>query len=91
LSQLALAERAGCNQFTVAKLERGQQEPAWPLVLALANALGVNCLAFVDDETGEPREKRGPGRPPSRKAETDEDQEKGKPERKKGRGRVDGT
>jgi DNA-binding XRE family transcriptional regulator len=47
LSQQELAERTGCNKFTVAKLEQGKQEPAWPLVLAFCRALGVNCLAFV--------------------------------------------
>jgi transcriptional regulator with XRE-family HTH domain len=48
LTQKQLAEKAGCNVFTVAKLERGSQEPAWPLVLALAKALGVDCTAFGD-------------------------------------------
>jgi transcriptional regulator with XRE-family HTH domain len=50
-TQAQLAERAGCNSFTVAKTERGEQEPAWPLVLALARALGVGVAAFVADET----------------------------------------
>jgi transcriptional regulator with XRE-family HTH domain len=59
VTQKELAERAGCNVFTVAKLERGAQEPAWPLVLALAQALGVNCLAFTEEQTsgGEQRKK----------------------------------
>lgn len=51
LTQPGLAEKAGCNKFTVAKLERGTQEPAWPLVLALAKALGVECTAFIAEET----------------------------------------
>ena len=63
LSQLPLAEKAGCNQFTVAKLERGLQEPAWPLVLALAKALGVDCEAFNGAAADEPAERRSPGRP----------------------------
>jgi hypothetical protein len=48
--------------FTVAKLERGVQEPAWPLVLALAKALDVNCLAFTDETNTEavtPKTRRG--------------------------------
>ncbi|MCI0462267.1 MAG: helix-turn-helix transcriptional regulator [Gemmataceae bacterium] len=49
LTQAQLAEKAGCNQFTIAKLERGVQEPAWPLVLALAQALDVTCLEFVNE------------------------------------------
>jgi transcriptional regulator with XRE-family HTH domain len=47
LSQRELAEEAGCNTNTLAKLERGEQEPVWPLVLALARALGVEVTAFV--------------------------------------------
>jgi len=50
LSQRELAERAGCNVFTLSKLERGTQEPAWPLVRALARALGVTCAAFETTE-----------------------------------------
>jgi transcriptional regulator with XRE-family HTH domain len=46
LTQEQVAERAGCNQFTVAKLEGGRQEPAWPLVLQLADALGVSTEEF---------------------------------------------
>jgi transcriptional regulator with XRE-family HTH domain len=61
LSQQGLAESAGCHWMTVAKLERGAQEPAWPLVLALAKALGVSCEAF---QNGEPAEPRPRGRPP---------------------------
>jgi transcriptional regulator with XRE-family HTH domain len=69
MSQRELAELAGCNQFTVAKLERGLQEPAWPLVLALAKALGVTCLAFLNDQSGGDQQRRGPSRPPARKME----------------------
>jgi transcriptional regulator with XRE-family HTH domain len=72
LTQRALAERAGCHLMTIAKLERGAQEPAWPLVLALTRALGVDCLAFAGESgvqttpntsPGPPPEKRGRGRP----------------------------
>lgn len=47
MSQQALADAAGCHKFTVSKLERGAQEPAWQLVLALARALGCGVEAFV--------------------------------------------
>jgi transcriptional regulator with XRE-family HTH domain len=47
LTQKALADRAGCHPMTLAKLERGVQEPAWQLVLVLAEALGVPVEAFV--------------------------------------------
>jgi hypothetical protein len=59
--------RAGCNQFTAAKLEGGFQEPAWPLVLALAKALGVTCEAFNGKAAPTQAEARPRGRP--RKAE----------------------
>jgi DNA-binding XRE family transcriptional regulator len=48
LSQQGLADRAGCNKFTVTKLEAAKQEPAWPLVLAICRALGVTCQALAD-------------------------------------------
>jgi transcriptional regulator with XRE-family HTH domain len=82
LSQRELAELAGCNQFTVAKLERGLQEPAWPLVLALAKALDVTCEAFNGEAAGEATEQRSPGRPPARKADAGE-----APPAKRGRSR----
>jgi transcriptional regulator with XRE-family HTH domain len=63
LTQGQLADRAGFHGFTVAKLEQGLQEPTWPTVLALAAALGVNCLAFVAEGRGEQAEARRPGRP----------------------------
>jgi transcriptional regulator with XRE-family HTH domain len=68
LTQQELAERSGCHPMTITKLERGVQEPAWPLVLALAKALDVTCEAFSGEATGGPAERRPPGRPPARKA-----------------------
>jgi transcriptional regulator with XRE-family HTH domain len=59
LTQQALAERSGCHAMTVAKLERGVQEPAWPLVLALAKALDVDCKAFEGDPKEIPEPRRG--------------------------------
>jgi transcriptional regulator with XRE-family HTH domain len=63
LTQRELADKAGCNPFTVAKLEGGFQEPAWPLVLALARALGVSCAAFDGEAPGGPPKARPRGRP----------------------------
>ena len=45
--------------MTIAKLERGRQEPAWPLVQALCQPLRVNCSAFEKEPTGEYEPKRG--------------------------------
>jgi putative transcriptional regulator len=89
LTQKELADRAGFHHFSVAKLEQGVQEPTWPTVLALARALGVNCLAFtVEDGGAEPvPQKRGPGRP--RKQPQAETQAAGKaPTRNRGKGRA---
>jgi transcriptional regulator with XRE-family HTH domain len=78
LTQAQLAERAGLYSFSVAKLEQGVQEPTWPTVLALAQALGVNCLAFCPDATlGEPptdSPKPGPGRPQKQRFPSLDDQ-----------------
>lgn len=46
LTQKELAERAGIYPTTLSKLERGQSEPAWPLVLALARVLNVPADVF---------------------------------------------
>jgi transcriptional regulator with XRE-family HTH domain len=50
LTQGKLAEMATCHRFTIAKLEQDRQEPAWPLVLLLADALGVEVTAFRPDK-----------------------------------------
>jgi transcriptional regulator with XRE-family HTH domain len=64
LTQVQLAERAGLHLHGVTKLEQGEREPAWSTVLTLAEALGVNCLAFVDNpDSNEALPKRGRGRP----------------------------
>jgi transcriptional regulator with XRE-family HTH domain len=85
LTQRQLAEHAGCNAFTVAKLERGAQEPAWPLVLALARALNVSCEAFTQPVDGPaPEPKRG--RPPKALADPPAEPE---PKRPRGRPRKD--
>src|SRR5262245_25951168 len=62
MSQAQLADDAGVNVFTISKTERGLQEPAWPLVLALAAALGVEVGAFVANGAA-PQEARPRGRP----------------------------
>jgi DNA-binding XRE family transcriptional regulator len=87
LTQGALAERAGCNPFTVAKLEGGRQEPAWPLVLALARALGVSCEAFNGAVAGEPAQARPRGRPPKAREPAAPEQP---PKRRRGRPRKGG-
>jgi transcriptional regulator with XRE-family HTH domain len=68
LTQQQLGERAGCHTMTIAKLEAATQEPAWPLVLALAGALGVPVGAFVCEGKNEPAPNRPRGRPPKQPA-----------------------
>lgn len=62
LTQAQLAERAEMHLQGITKLEQGLREPAWATVLALAEALGVNCLAFMDGAEA----KRPRGRPRKR-------------------------
>lgn len=85
LSQKELAERVGCHYMTISELERGTQEPAWPLVRALARALGVSCSAFEaegDKTTAEPARPRG--RPRKRDSEQGQTEAE-KPAAKKGK------
>jgi transcriptional regulator with XRE-family HTH domain len=67
MSQGELAKRAGVNLMTVSRIERGVNEPTWPVVLALAEALGVSCEAFRDVAPQDATTEMKPGRP--RKAE----------------------
>jgi transcriptional regulator with XRE-family HTH domain len=47
LTQAELAARAGLSKGGVANLEQGLREPAWATVVALAEALKVDCQAFL--------------------------------------------
>jgi transcriptional regulator with XRE-family HTH domain len=93
-SQVELAQRAMMHPQAVVKLERGENNPRWETVQALAKALGVNCLAFSDEEAaGEaappadlpPPTPRRPGRP--RKKPVEEPAEPEPPKRPRGRPR----
>ena len=57
LSVYALSKKSGITQPAIARLERGEREPAWGTVVALAAALGVSLAAFdtvpPDDQDGE--------------------------------------
>ncbi len=86
LTQKALGLLAGVHAVTVVKLEAGSQEPAWPLVIALAAALGRDTAAFQLRNGEEPppppprHAKRGrPRKGPAQESET--------PKRKRGRPR----
>ena len=61
LTQEGLAERAKMSKAGIADLEQGRREPTWATVIALAEALGVTCQAFLEETTV--TEKAKPGRP----------------------------
>lgn len=50
VTQKKLGDDAGIHPNTVARLERGEVEPSWQVVLALASALGVDCAAFNEEK-----------------------------------------
>jgi transcriptional regulator with XRE-family HTH domain len=65
LSREQLSEAASVSVRAIVQWELGEREPGWFNMLALAEALGVNCLAFQQPPM--PRAETGRGRP--RKAE----------------------
>jgi transcriptional regulator with XRE-family HTH domain len=67
LTQEQLAERAGVKRDAVARWERGNREPSWSNVVALADALAVSTEAFRQ-EPG-PTQPLQPGRPRKEPAE----------------------
>jgi transcriptional regulator with XRE-family HTH domain len=60
-TQEQLAERVGAKREAVARWEAGKREPGWSNVLALAEALGVDCTAFTRAPAERPAAR--PGRP----------------------------
>jgi transcriptional regulator with XRE-family HTH domain len=66
LTQQGLGERAGLSKGGIADLEQGRREPTWATVIALSQALGVACTAFLQEPASVPEPRRG--RP--RKAES---------------------
>jgi transcriptional regulator with XRE-family HTH domain len=76
LTQEQLAERVGVKREAIARWEANRREPGWSNVVALARALGVNCLAFLQEPAAAPAPIKG--RP--RKGPTED-----KPKRPRGR------
>jgi putative transcriptional regulator len=48
MSQATLAENTGFDQKAISLWERGDRDPSWTAVKALARALGVSCEVFDD-------------------------------------------
>jgi transcriptional regulator with XRE-family HTH domain len=44
-----LSERAGIHLQSLSRLERGEREPQWNTVLALAKALGCELVEFLTE------------------------------------------
>ncbi|HZZ81936.1 MAG TPA: helix-turn-helix transcriptional regulator [Gemmataceae bacterium] len=64
LTQTALATKAGMTRSAIAKFELGEREPLLSTAQRLAEALGVDCLAFQDEPTQaetttKPKRKKG--------------------------------
>jgi transcriptional regulator with XRE-family HTH domain len=76
LTQAQLAEKAQLHLHGLTKLEQGDREPAWATVLALSNALGVDCSAFIPDNGHERVRPRG--RPRKQSANVMHEKPKGK-------------
>ena len=60
-SREQLAGAAGVSVRAVVQWELGEREPGWFNVLALAEALGVDCTSFT--QAPAERQSAGPGRP----------------------------
>lgn len=51
IPQHVLAERAGTTQNTVNRIENGDQQPMWPMIVKLLEALGVEIV--IQDREGD--------------------------------------
>jgi hypothetical protein len=72
LSREQPAAAAGCSVRAVLQWELGEREPGWFNMLALAEALGIDCTAFTRAPAGRPpagpgRPRKGPAEPPAPK------------------------
>jgi transcriptional regulator with XRE-family HTH domain len=86
LGREQMAEAAGVSVRAVVQWELGEREPGWFNVLALCQALGVDCAAFAQPPAERPS--AGPGRPRKRQPE---EQAKAKAKRPRGRPRKGGV
>src|SRR5262249_13360167 len=66
LSQKDLAKRVALTVRQSSRLETGAQTPTWPTVVALAEALGTDCRAFLEAPAATPEPSGAPPRRPPR-------------------------
>jgi transcriptional regulator with XRE-family HTH domain len=66
MTQANLAAKLGLTPQAIAKYEQGGTEPTWPVVLRLAEALGVSVTEFIPAEgaAAEARAAEQPEPPP---------------------------
>jgi transcriptional regulator with XRE-family HTH domain len=74
LSRQQLADKAGLKPGGVRDIEQGRRIPGWDTVLALCQALGVDCSAFTQEPGELPPP--APGRPRKLPPETPPPQRK---------------
>jgi transcriptional regulator with XRE-family HTH domain len=61
LSRQQIADKSGLKLNGIRDLEQGRRLPSWPTVLAISQALGVDCNAFTTPPAEAPPPT--PGRP----------------------------
>lgn len=61
LSQRALAEEIGARDTYISQLEHGQRIPAIPMLIALAETLGTDVMAFAAAAIQDHRERAAGG------------------------------
>src|SRR5438046_1273530 len=73
LTQPQLAARAGLSVRQVSRFETGVQDATWPTILALCQALDVDCKSFMTPPAtvpaparGRPRKAQEPAQKPKR-------------------------
>jgi transcriptional regulator with XRE-family HTH domain len=84
LTQQALADKAGLSKAGIADLEQARREPSWSTAVALAEALGVDCRAFLQDPAPRPQTERG--RPPKLAPEAEDKPPPKRPRRRPRKG-----
>jgi transcriptional regulator with XRE-family HTH domain len=72
LTQQQLADRVGMSRFGIAQFEQGRNKPSLESAVALAEALGVECTAFLEAPTSITEPKMG------RPSRADREQRRGK-------------